>query len=137
MQLQGKKRLIVWLLIGLLTIFFMEWILEFFLELLYVSFELIELALDISIEHLFHTDVHTTQIITFYILLFFSLFLLYRIFLLLPGYWRQLKNYTKQQINRSIEKFLRYWHSASWITKLKWYFGTSMFILIFSSGIFL
>ena len=46
---------------------------HFFFELLYevadISFEWIETALDTLVEHLFHTDLHQTQIIVFYIII--------------------------------------------------------------------
>ena len=57
---------------------------HFFFELLFIIFEWVESTLDKLIEHLFHTELHETQIIVFYLIV---------CILLLPLYylWRMLK----------------------------------------------
>jgi hypothetical protein len=53
------------------------------LELMHVSFELFEQALDLIVEHTFHTDRHETQIIVFYIMLSMAGYGLYKLYKLL------------------------------------------------------
>lgn len=48
--------------------------------LLHALFELIEVTLDDIVEHLFHTDRHTTQIIVFYLIWAIVLYSAYRLF---------------------------------------------------------
>ncbi|SJM95044.1 hypothetical protein [Crenothrix polyspora] len=47
-------------------------------ELIHTIFEIIEQALDLMIEHLFNTDLHSTQIIVFYILLSIGSFVAFK-----------------------------------------------------------
>jgi hypothetical protein len=53
------------------------------LELMHISFELFEQALDLIVEHTFHTDRHETQIIVFYIMLSMACYGLYKLYKLL------------------------------------------------------
>lgn len=48
--------------------------------LLHALFEFIEVTLDDIVEHLFHTDRHTTQIIVFYLIWAIVLYSAYRLF---------------------------------------------------------
>jgi hypothetical protein len=61
---------------------------HFFFELLYevadISFEWIETLLDKIVEHLFHTELHQTQIIVFYLIVGIALLPLYYL-------WRMLR----------------------------------------------
>lgn len=43
-------------------------LLEWLLALLHAGFELIEFTFDTLVEHLFHTDLHTSQTIAFYLM---------------------------------------------------------------------
>lgn len=44
-------------------------LLHLLLEAMHILFEVVELSLDHLIEHLFHTDLHQTQVIVFYIIM--------------------------------------------------------------------
>jgi hypothetical protein len=55
-----------------------------FFELLFIAFEWVESTLDKLIEHLFHTELHETQIIVFYMLVGIALLPLHYL-------WRMLK----------------------------------------------
>ena len=50
---------------------------HFFFELLFIIFEWVESTLDKVIEHLFHTELHETQIIVFYLIVGIVLLPLY------------------------------------------------------------
>ncbi|MEQ1637416.1 MAG: hypothetical protein ABL903_12045 [Methylococcales bacterium] len=54
-------------------------LLELILEFLHVLFEIVEVALDAVVEHLFDTGLHQTQIIVFYILLLIGFYGLLRL----------------------------------------------------------
>lgn len=56
------------------------WLIHTLFELLHALLELIEVALDEIVEHLFHTSPHATQIIVFYLLWAMALYPAYRLF---------------------------------------------------------
>ncbi|EIC29828.1 MULTISPECIES: hypothetical protein [Methylomicrobium] len=51
---------------------------DHFVEFSHILFESVEMVLDHVIEHLFETDLHSTQTIVFYVLLAIGSYLLYR-----------------------------------------------------------
>lgn len=71
-----------------------------FFELLYESFEWFELGIEHLIEHFFHTEHHTSQIVTFYILLLIGGYISYTLWKALP----RLYHYFKR---RSLEIWVR------------------------------
>lgn len=70
---------------------FAHFLLELFLHILHLSFEFIELNLDHLVEHLFHTDLHQTQVIVFYIIMTFVALGLYLLWRKVPPFCRRLK----------------------------------------------
>lgn len=68
-----------------------HFILELLLEFAHILFEWIESALDGVVEHLFHTDLHDTQIIVFYIMMSVVGYGVYRLTRVLPAYYQQLQ----------------------------------------------
>ena len=68
-----------------------HFILELLLELAHVLFEGIESTLDKIVEHTFHTDLHQTQIIVFYIMVSVAAYGFYRLIRVMPRYYEQLK----------------------------------------------
>lgn len=67
-----------------LTLALGHYLLEGTLHLLHVLFEYLEFALDHVVEHLFHTGLHQTQVIVFYILLAFASAGLYWLWRIVP-----------------------------------------------------
>lgn len=97
---------------------FLHFLLELFLHTIHLGFEFIESSLDKFIEHLFHTDLHQTQVIVFYIILSFGLYGLYRLLRAAPPFFRQCK---KNQINywsRQKASLLYYWREQSLPNKI-------------------
>ncbi|MDD1619623.1 MAG: hypothetical protein LUQ52_09115 [Methylococcaceae bacterium] len=93
---------------------------HFFFELLFIIFEWVESTLDKLIEHLFHTELHETQIIVFYLIV---------CILLLPLYylWRMLKRlffWMKESVPATWALYkirvIMYWQESSLIDKIKW-----------------
>ncbi|WP_174626358.1 hypothetical protein [Candidatus Methylobacter favarea] len=119
-----------------LALVMIDTVFDLVLELLHMSFELIELSLDILIEYIFHTDLHDTQVIVFYLMWAIAGYPLYKLYQLLRSLphrcvecmdnlaraWRQLK----KQISA-------YWHGLSALGKAKWSMGfmTSVTCMIF------
>ena len=93
---------------------------HFFFELLFIIFEWVESTLDKLIEHLFHTELHETQIIVFYLIV---------CILLLPLYylWRMLKRlffWLKESVPATWALYktqaIFYWEDLSLFGKIKW-----------------
>ncbi len=85
----------------------------------YLIFEYLELWLDHVIEHAFHTDLHTTQVIVFYILLSCCLTALYFIGRTLPAAYLRLANHQRRFWSRKRASMLYYWSEQSTANKLK------------------
>ena len=62
-------------------------------EVFHLLFEIVEVALDHLIEHLFHTELHQTQVIVFYILFTIGLYCAYRLWRVGKKCYYRLKNY--------------------------------------------
>lgn len=92
---------------------------ELFLHIIHLVFEFIESNLDHLIEHLFHTDLHQTQVIVFYILLSFGLYGLYRLWRALPLLYRRCKRSLIAYWSRKKASLLFYWGEQTLLDKCK------------------
>ena len=81
---------------------------------------MIEFALDVSIEHLFDTDRHTAQMVSFYLMLMIGAFGLYRMACRLPAWYGVGKNYMAACYKRLCQEGIDYWRTSSTTRKLKW-----------------
>jgi len=97
----------------------MLWLLHTLFALLHQAFELFELSLDVLIEHFFHTDLHTTQIIVFYVMLSMAAWAIYKLLRALPRWYHQgiekLSNYYARQKAEAFDD----WHNLSLFGKIK------------------
>ncbi len=89
-----------------------------FFELLFISFEWIESTLDTLVEHLFHTDLHQTQVIVFYLIAGMGLYVAYHLWRVLSSLFSRLINnmltaWTEQKTRAS-----SYWQELSLIKKI-------------------
>jgi len=92
---------------------------ELFVELLDILFEGTESGLDHIVEHLFETDLHTTQVIVFYIMMSVAALIAYRLYLLLPKlYYRLRENLLAAWVWHKTRIRL-YWQSLTLINKIK------------------
>ena len=92
-----------------LTIELLAEIVHLFFELLFELFEWFELGVEEIIEHLFHTEHHTSQIVTFYILLLIAGLVAYGVWRMLPLLKLRIKQMAlKTWVRRKIEWEL-YW----------------------------
>lgn len=76
------------------------------IQLLEGTFELVEFLLDQLIEHWFHTDRHTTQLVVFYLLILISVLVGYLVFLNFPAWYRKWEEdwlLSRSQLKQMIE----------------------------------
>lgn len=84
-------------------------------ELIHGLFELLEFTLDLLIEHVFHTDRHTTQVIVFYMLIAAACVLVRNLIRHIPD-WRQAAvNAWRQYIGVLSDN----WHAMALFSKTK------------------
>ena len=79
-----------------LTLELLAEIVHLFFEFLFELFEWFELGVEEIIEHLFHTEHHASQIVTFYILLLMGGFVCYGLWRVLPRLYHHFKQAVKR-----------------------------------------
>lgn len=94
-------------------------IFEMAMEVGHTLFEILEVSLDTIVEHAFHTDLHQTQIIVFYIIVFIFLFWLRRLWLAWPGFYRRLKEKIASAKAAQKAKLVGYWQGLGGLQKFK------------------
>jgi hypothetical protein len=90
-----------------------------FLHLSHLGFESVEFGIDLLAEHLFHTPLHQTQVITFYILLFLGLLAIYLLWRVLPPFCQRCKSNQIAYWSRKKASLLYYWGEQSSFNKIK------------------
>lgn len=118
-----KKHLdLVFVALVLLSLVFYDMTMELlaevvhlFFELLFELFEWFELGIEEIIEHLFHTEHHASQIVTFYILLLIGGLVCYGLWRVLPGLYHHVKQVVKQAALESWELRKTEWE-LYWLT---------------------
>ena len=98
---------------------------ELFLELLHLGFEVIhnlfewvELGIEHAVEHLFHTERHGSQIITFYILCTLIFSGLWQLWKVMPRWFVFVKSWVLETWVRRTTQLQLYWQSLSLLHKL-------------------
>lgn len=112
MMLTIKQKLTLGMLITGLTVP------DLLFELLHGTFELVEFSLDQLVEHLFHTDRHTTQIIVFYLLLSMVPFFIFQLSRRLPDWCSACRDNAINTFYYLESKFLDYWTCISFLRKI-------------------
>jgi len=96
---------------------------HFFFELLFhladISFEWLETLLDDVVEHLFHTELHETQIIVFYLMMGIVALPLYYLCLMLLRLFSRLKETLIADWTLIKTRATLYWQDLSLIGKIK------------------
>ncbi|WP_305907687.1 hypothetical protein Q9L42_014530 [Methylomarinum sp. Ch1-1] len=134
---------IKWLLLlttlGILIIVpdFAVWLIHTLFELLHALFEVIEGALDEIIEHLFHTDRHTTQIIVFYLMWAMILYPVYRIYRFFKKRINELRETLPCRCKDIKEQTKNNWQQQTFIKKFKFVSGCFLGALGISYLVFL
>lgn len=124
MILPANRKIVLRLILaGIVVVIF---IFDLALELIHILFEFIEHMLDKLIEHFFHTDLHDTQIIVFYLLLFtagFALYQLYKQLRSLPCRYHEVKENLAICWSQLKKELLAYWQDLPSTEKTKWLMG--------------
>lgn len=94
-------------------------LLHFVFEIIHIAYEWFELGIEHSVEHLFHTSRHGSQIVTFYILMLIAGLLLYGLWRVLPRLYARLEQFAKQAWERGKTESEAYWLSLTLGNKLK------------------
>lgn len=89
------------------------------LELGHILFEFIEVILDKFVEHIFHTGLHQTQIIVFYLMLTMACGGIYYLWRVLPPLCRQCKENLLAAWSWHKTRAFCYWRQLSLINKVK------------------
>ncbi|AMK77889.1 MULTISPECIES: hypothetical protein [Methylomonas] len=88
-------------------------------ELLHILYEWFELGIEHSVEHLFHTSRHGSQIVTFYILLLIAGLLLYGLWRVMPRLCRRCVQFLVLTWERRKTECHYYWLSLPLVNKVK------------------
>jgi len=109
-----------------LSIAMYDMVIDLFLNVLHLCFELLhflyewfELGIEHTVEHLFHTSRHGSQIVTFYILLLIAGLLLYGLWRLMPRLCRKCVECLRLTWERRKTECHYYWLSLPLLNKLK------------------
>lgn len=100
-----------------LEFFHMLW--EFFLHVSHTLFEIIEVGLDLIVEHTFHTGLHQTQIVVFYILLFFIFWWFLKLWRAWPNFYQRTKLNFQNYRTRQKSQMQASWQNKSLFEKAK------------------
>jgi hypothetical protein len=90
-----------------------------FFEVLFISFEWIETLFDHIVEDLFHTELHQTQTIVFYLLVGLFVFPLYYLWRILRRLSFRLKEMLLEEWALNKIRATDYWRDSSLIGKIK------------------
>jgi len=107
-------------------------VLHFFFELLHWGYEWFELGIEHTVEHLFHTSRHGSQIVTFYILLLIVCLALYALWRVLPRLYKRFLQFMHQSWLRRKTELEAYWLSLTLANKVK-VLSTAMGVMYLSS----
>lgn len=126
MSLFEKKNLDLYILgFLLLSLFMFDLTVEIVVEILHLIFEIfhnmfewVELGIEHAVEHIFHTERHGSQVVTFYILLSIGGYGIYRLSLKLPLLYRYLKQLARDAWIRRKSQLQLYWRSQNLINRI-------------------
>ncbi len=112
-------------------------LLHFVLGTLHILFEFCEHTLERLIEHIFHADPRTAEIIVFYIILSIGAYVAFKLMQALPQWYGKLAEQLTDYWHNEKTRTVSYWQHQPTAEKIKWssIFITStffMFLWIFS-----
>lgn len=88
-------------------------LLHFTFEVIHIMYEWFELGIEHTVEHLFHTTRHGSQIVTFYILMLIASGILYWLWRVLPRFYDACKLFFAQAWVRRKTEWELYWLSLT------------------------
>jgi hypothetical protein len=96
-------------------------------ECTHLLFEIFEAALDHLVEHIFHTEVHETQIIVFYLMVCMAFGGLYYLWLTMPRFFRKLRENLLATWLKHKTRLLFYWSESA--------FNKFKLVALFNAGL--
>jgi len=96
------------------------WAIDTAMELIHLGIEAIEYSVEIFLENAFHTDHFQSELIIVNAAIVIALFVLYRLFFLIPQLYIRYKRKLKAAWLRSKRRRSSNWRSMSTICKIKW-----------------
>lgn len=121
MKLSAKHKIGIGIILAIVFYVQFDALIPLLIEGLHTAFELFEFSIDVLVEHLFHTDLHTTQVITFYLMLLIAALILHKVGRkVMSGYATFKKNLT-DCYHQLFEEFLNYWHTTTVMNRMKWW----------------
>ena len=93
-------------------------VVHFLFEIIHNLYEVFELAIEHAVEHMFHTDRHGSQVITFYILVTIASFLFYRLWRITPRLCRAIRQWFLTAWVRRSTQLQLYWQSLTLLHKI-------------------
>ncbi|EIC31259.1 hypothetical protein Metal_3612 [Methylomicrobium album BG8] len=109
---------IAWIILVIIVYGQIDTIIHLSLELLHILFEILESTLDHLVEHIFHTDARTTQIISFYLILIIAGLASYILITLIPTGYYFIKYRICNSYHRRCEKISGLWQATSTVNKV-------------------
>jgi len=111
-----------------------DMLLDLFFEFLHLGFEALEFTLDVIIEHLFDTGRHATQTVTFYVILLFAAYFLFKLSRKLPEWYGKIKTELSAVRHQFSATAVNYRHTAPVNSLVKWWsvlmIGVSMLVWV-------
>jgi hypothetical protein len=107
-------------------------ILHFVFEIIHLAYEWFELGIEHTVEHLFHTSRHGSQIVTYYILLLIACLLMHWLWRVRPRLYERLKQFMLLAWERRKFEWQAYWLSLTFSNKVK-LFSTATGIVYLTS----
>lgn len=101
--------------------------------LLHYLFEFCEHTLDHFIGHIFHTDPRTTEIIVFYVMAFAIGFIVFRVIMALPEWYRNICDRLTDYWHQEKTKALSNWRKQPFVKKIQWgsvFLTSSVFMVL-------
>lgn len=126
MIISTQTKLIIAAIVTAFTFIMPETIIWLLHEIVVGLFELLEGALDEIIEHLFHTDRHTTQVIVFYLMWAMFIYGLYRLYRYLKNLYAVVKIEFPGWRSQKWEQISVGWNSLPIAQKFKMISGYSL-----------
>jgi len=123
MTLLKNRKVAISLILTAIITAMSDTVFHLLLEFTHFSFELIEQALDMLVEHIFHTDRHKTQAIVFYLMLFVACYGAYRLLRAMPRWYREFQEDLAASRSWLRKEISAYWQDLSPAGKTKWLMG--------------
>ncbi|MEY4211600.1 MAG: hypothetical protein RLZ92_1981 [Pseudomonadota bacterium] len=142
MSIISKKNLDL-LVVGflLLSLFMYDLTIEIVVEILHLIFEVfhnmfewVELGIEHTVEHLFHTERHGSQVITFYTLMSLIGLGLYKLRFIVPRSYRFFKQLARDAWIRRKIQLLTFWRAQNLINKIG--IGIAATVLLYLASFF-